>query len=230
MGNEHLPTHTWTDVATEWERTVVLVPLGATEQHGPHLPLGTDSHIAEAICQAAARKVTGVSVAPTLPFGASGEHAGFPGTVSIGYEALTYVLIELGRSLLPDVKAIVFASAHGGNDEAVRRACALLQSEGRNAIQWRPAVLNVDLHAGHDETSMMMFLAPETVRTDAMVDHPITDLPETMAILRTSGVRALSPSGVLGSPSSANLAHGESLFTQYVNDLSSFLAAVSQTG
>src|SRR3712207_8629966 len=72
---------------------LLVVPLGATEQHGPHLPLGTDTVIASAL----AASLDAV-VAPALPYGSSGEHAGFPGTLSIGREALVHVLVELVRS------------------------------------------------------------------------------------------------------------------------------------
>src|SRR5689334_2633361 len=90
---------------------VIVVPLGATEQHGPHLPLGTDTTIACALASglAAAREVV---VAPALPYGSSGEHAGFEGTLSIGQAALELVLIELVRSA---ASPVLFVSAHGGN-------------------------------------------------------------------------------------------------------------------
>jgi len=80
------------------EPTTLLVPLGATEQHGPHLPIGTDAAIALALAEGAASEVPGTVVAPVLPYGSSGEHQDFPGTLSIGAEATELVLVELGRS------------------------------------------------------------------------------------------------------------------------------------
>ena len=77
---------------------VLVIPLGATEQHGPHLPLSTDTDIAVALCRGLAAARPSVLVAPPLPYGASGEHAGFAGTLSIGQDAAETVVVELGRS------------------------------------------------------------------------------------------------------------------------------------
>lgn len=229
MNGRSLANTTWTELERHWGSAVVLVPLGATEQHGPHLPLGTDTTLAHAICHAAAEYVPGVCVAPVMPFGASGEHAGFPGTMSIGTGAMTEVLVELGRSVLPEAHAVVFASAHGGNDEAVRNACARLQQEGRGAHAWHPRVASTDLHAGHDETSLMHHLSPAEVRVDRVTDFPIINTAETLRALRATGVQAVSPSGVLGTPSTANPAAGQELFAALVQDLSALLVSVSQT-
>jgi mycofactocin precursor peptide peptidase len=86
----------WPEAAARAHRAVV-VPLGSLEQHGPHLPLDTDTRIAVAVAAGIAADRDGVGVAPLLAFGASGEHAGFPGTLSIGTAALTELLVELGR-------------------------------------------------------------------------------------------------------------------------------------
>lgn len=80
------------------EGGLVLVPVGSTEQHGPHLPLDVDTVVAVAVARGLAPALEGL-VAPAVAFGASGEHQDFPGTVSIGTPALTTVLVELGRSL-----------------------------------------------------------------------------------------------------------------------------------
>src|SRR4051795_6277086 len=108
----------------------LVVGLGAHEQHGPHLPLDTDTVIASALVAglAAARPVR---VAPPLPYGASGEHAGFEGTLSIGQDALRLVVVELARSFDGPV---LFVCAHGGNAEPV--AAALRSAE--NARAWFP--------------------------------------------------------------------------------------------
>jgi creatinine amidohydrolase len=79
------------------DRPTVLVPVGAVEQHGPHLPLDTDACVAAAVAARAAA-ATNLLVAPPVAYGASGEHEGFPGTVSIGHAALRLLLVELGRS------------------------------------------------------------------------------------------------------------------------------------
>ena len=88
----------WPDVERQAPGCVALCPTGALEQHGHHLPLGTDTSIACAAAEAAVASLGGVLLAPALAYGASGEHEGFPGTVSIGTEALTGLLVEYGRS------------------------------------------------------------------------------------------------------------------------------------
>src|SRR6478735_632849 len=109
---------------------LLVVGLGATEQHGPHLPLDTDTVIADALCRGLASRVP-VRVAPVLPYGSSGEHGDFAGTLSIGQEALSLVLIELARS---HDGPVLFVCAHGGNAEPV---AAALRSAS-NARAWFP--------------------------------------------------------------------------------------------
>ncbi len=128
----------WPEVAAG---TTLLLPLGSLEQHGPHLPLDTDTRIAEALAvRAAGRAAYPTFVAPVLPYGASGEHEGFPGTVSLGSSALTAVLVELIRSATRTFPRVVLVSAHGGNLDGVQAALAILRQERRDAVGWFPAV------------------------------------------------------------------------------------------
>src|SRR3954469_23792251 len=113
---------------------VLAVPLGATEQHGPHLPLGTDTTIAIALASRLAAQ-RDVVVAPALPYGSSGEHAGFAGTLSIGHDALLLVLVELVRSASVPV---LFVCAHGGNAEPLAAAVRKLRDEGKDVRAWAP--------------------------------------------------------------------------------------------
>src|SRR4051794_28704199 len=110
----------WPDVGRA-RGVLLVVPLGATEQHGPHLPLSTDTDIAVALADGFARSSIGTVAAPPLAYGASGEHADFPGTLSIGQAALEAVLVELGRSA-DAFAGLVVVSAHGGNQEPLGRA------------------------------------------------------------------------------------------------------------
>ena len=109
------------------------------EQHGPHLPLATDAIVAAAVAREAARVLAShgaqVVVAPTAAYGASGEHEGFPGTMSIGHEALHAVLVELGRSACRWAAGVVFVNGHGGNVPTLKKAVELLRYEGR-AVAW----------------------------------------------------------------------------------------------
>src|SRR5205807_5160572 len=88
----------WTELTDRVSESLLVVPLGSTEQHGPHLPLSTDTDIAVALAERLAARRPHVVVAPALPYGSSGEHAGFAGTLSIGQAALEHVVIELVRS------------------------------------------------------------------------------------------------------------------------------------
>jgi mycofactocin precursor peptide peptidase len=202
----------------------LLVPLGATEQHGPHLPLGTDSHLAGVLARVAAARVPDTFVAPTLPYGSSGEHQDFPGTLSIGAEATELILVELGRSAAETFDRLLFVNAHGGNAPALAAAVALLREEGRDVRAWAPR-WGGDAHAGRTETSLMLALAPQRVRAErAAVGNP-TPLPELIERLRTRGVRSVSPNGVLGDPAGASAAEGDELLAAAVDDLCAALRA-----
>jgi len=207
---------------------LVLVPLGSTEQHGPHLPFDTDTVIAAAVSRGIAEQMrattAGAVVAPALPYGASGEHQEFPGTTSIGEEALAVVVIELVRSLRAWAPRVVFVNGHGGNVQALGDAVAQLVEEGHNAA-WVPCgVAGGDAHAGRTETSVMLHLAPASVKLDAAAVGNTTPIAELMPALRRRGVRQVAPNGVLGDPTGASAREGERLLAAMVD------AAVNRLG
>jgi mycofactocin precursor peptide peptidase len=188
-------------------RPTLLVPVGSVEQHGPHLPLDTDTRIAAAV---AARAATGaLLVAPPVAYGASGEHEGFAGTVSIGHEALRLLLVELGRSASRWAARLVFVNGHGGNVSSVVEAVRLLRYEGRDAA-WFACAAGGDAHAGRTETSLMLALDPALVRPERTAGNtaPLADL---LPAMRAGGVAAVSPNGVLGDPAGASADEGERL-------------------
>lgn len=199
---------------------VLAIPIGATEQHGPHLPLSTDTHIAVEIarrlrCVAAPECVV---VAPAVSYGSSGEHAAFPGTLSIGNGATELLLVELVRSATDTWSRILLISTHGGNAVPVRRAVAQLRSEGRDVRAWSPAWPG-DAHAGHTETSVMLCIDAARVDREAVAAGALEPLSETLGTLRAAGVGAVSPNGVLGDPTGADPAHGRQLLETAIDDL-----------
>ncbi|MGQ0480321.1 MAG: mycofactocin biosynthesis peptidyl-dipeptidase MftE [Pseudonocardia sp.] len=199
-------------------RYTLLVPVGSTEQHGPHLPLDTDCRIAVAVARAAAERLgPDVLVAPTVRFGASGEHETFPGTVSIGSDGLRTVLVELGRSAGRWTRRTVFVNGHGGNLAALRSAVELLRAEGRDARWYGCGVPGADAHAGRAETSIMLALAPELVRLDLAEAGNTAPLAQLMPAMRAGSVRAVSANGVLGDPAGASAVEGREMLAAMVD-------------
>jgi mycofactocin precursor peptide peptidase len=204
--------------ATAAAGALLAVPLGSTEQHGPHLPLSTDTDLAVALCAELAVRRDDVLVAPALAYGSSGEHAGFAGTLSIGQEATELVVLELGRSASETFAHLLFVSAHGGNAEPVSRAVTRLRAEGRDVSLFRPR-WDGDPHAGHVETSLQLALHPEHVRAGRAVAGDLRPLTELLPLLQQGGVRAVTDTGVLGDATTANAAEGRRIFAQLVDDL-----------
>lgn len=198
---------------------VLVLPLGATEQHGPHLPLGTDTLIAQALADELSARRDRAVAAPALPVGASGEHRGFAGTLSIAQTGLELAVVELVRSA-DAFRGVLVVSWHGGNAEALARAAARLREERRRVVVWRTPPL-VDAHAGRAETSLLLALAPELVRLERARPGATEPLAELLPRLRDGGVAAVSPTGILGDPTGASAEEGRRLF----DDLSSRLAA-----
>ena len=204
---------------------VLAVPVGSTEQHGPHLPLATDADLAEALCaQLGARgeEQPGVVVAPLVPYGSSGEHDGFAGTISIGQDATELLLTELGRSATRTFTRVLLVSTHGGNTEAVRRAVTRLRAESRDVSVWLPRWPG-DAHAGRAETSLQLALAPGTVRLDRAEAGNTTPILELMPALRAGAVHGVSPNGVLGDPAGASAAEGSAMLAALLADLIDYL-------
>ena len=221
----------WPAVADQGSGWILAVPLGSTEQHGPHLPVGTDTTVATALARRLAEARPDVVIGPPIAYGSSGEHAAFPGTLSIGGPALRTLLVELVRSA-DAFAGVIIVNGHGGNAAAVDGAAAQLAGEGRRVLAWaprrsviEPVADRVDSHAGRTETSILLALSPSSVdldRSSAGCDRPLADLTDA---LTRGGVAAVSPNGVLGDPAGASAAEGEALLDALSADLIAAVAA-----
>lgn len=190
---------------------LVLVPVGSIEQHGPHLPLDTDTAIAVAVAERVAVELPGSWVAPALSYGSSGEHQSFAGTASVGTEALTHLAVELVRSLRTWADRVVLVNAHGGNLAALNAS---------DELEWVPcATEEVDLHAGFTETSLMLHIRPASVRLDLAEAGNTQPLREILPAMMSGGIAAVSGNGVLGDPAGASAAEGERVLEAMVADV-----------
>ncbi|MGO1972241.1 MAG: creatininase family protein [Propionibacteriaceae bacterium] len=214
---------------------LVLVPAGAVEQHGPHLPLGTDIWIATAVARAAADEA-GALVSEPLPIGCSAHHRSFPGTLSLTVETFQRIVCEVATTLAADGFTPVFVNGHGGNRAPL--GAALQELAGQGVTAW--AVSYFDLVAeeaeelfGHEslghacalETSLVLHLWPELVRRDLVPDAAGGDaFPDPFLFSRAKVVRHrpfedFGADGVVGAPRLADAAAGERLFNSSVRHL-----------
>jgi mycofactocin system creatininase family protein len=204
-----------------------MIPLGSTEQHGPHLPLDTDTRIATAVARGVIARLAEVSrsadrqlhwlVTPAIGYGDSGEHQSFAGTISIGTEALTVLLVEYGRSATCWAQRLLFVNGHGGNVAALNRAVGRLRSEGRD-VAWCPcSASGADAHAGHAETSVLLHISPADVLSDRWRQGNGAPLSDLLPSMRRGGVAAVSEIGVLGDPTTATAAEGERILTEMID-------------
>lgn len=201
---------------------ILVLALGSWEQHGPHLPLDTDSVIVSAVVQHALAHDSINSdhfvSAPLLPITASDEHSGFSGGLSTGTEALVSSVVAICRSGHEWAAGTLIVNGHGGNYDALQRIESALQYEGITHSIWTlPAYSGGDMHAGHTETSLMLHLAPQHVRTHLINDEDVTS--SNIDELRLHGVKGVSSSGVLGNPATATATHGEEVLNLYVRSL-----------
>lgn len=199
---------------------ILVIPVGSFEQHGPHLPLDTDSRIAQALAE---RLVTALSthtiLGPTVTVTASGEHQGFAGTLSIGTETTARVFEEIARSA-DWTAGIVFVNGHGGNADAIAISRGTMRTEGRHVFFWSPSTQpGNDHHAGLTETSVMMHLDPSSVDTSRFAPGNTAPIADISSVLRTHGVKGVSPNGILGDPTGSSAEHGRHVFERWAAEL-----------
>jgi creatinine amidohydrolase len=205
---------------------VGLVPVGAVEQHGPHLPTGTDTIIATALCEAASER-SGAPVLPAIPLGASYGHGTvLPGTISLTPELLAAVVRQYADwAAVSGLTRLLFVNAHFGNTAALTIATdhlRLFRPDLRAGIvEWwtlDPVVAaemttdGVDLHANRGETAIMLAIAPELIQRDEMARADDPDRTDGLVFRYTAP--SLSTNGVTGRPSEATEELGHTLLSR----------------
>jgi creatinine amidohydrolase len=219
---------TWPQVRAEIEagRDTVVVALGATEQHGHHLPLATDALLGDHLARALAERLDAF-LAPTLRVGCSAHHLGFAGTMSLSEDTFQAVVGDLVRSLSRGgFRRIVLVPSHGGNFAPLAAAIAKLDRPERvtaltdlgmlfQIAQLGEREFGVPLsdggvHAGEWETSMLLAIHPELVSMEHAQPGFTGELQDAIAgMFAEGGVAALSPVGAIGDPAQASAEHGE---------------------
>ncbi|MFG3702640.1 creatininase family protein [Micromonospora sp. NPDC047620] len=173
-------------LADQLPEAIILIPVGATEQHGPHLPTGTDALIADTVCAAAARQAADrcerpLIVAPAIPIGASDHHLPFGGTLSLAPETLAAVLLDLARSIaVQGGRRLILVNGHGGNVGVCHAAAAAASTRYGLTVghvdYWRMVEPEPDVpvpgHAGEFETSLVLALRPDLVRERVRRNSP----------------------------------------------------------
>jgi creatinine amidohydrolase len=202
---------------------LVVVPVGAVEQHGPHLPLETDTLLATAVAEAIVARTPGTLLGPTLELGCSSHHSSFAGTLSLRTETFVGLLVDVCQSLARAGLTLVLLNAHGGNRAQLDVALTELSLEGIRAYAFTYWQMLEDVvvdelgeearnacgHACALETSLMQHLHPERVRTSEI---PSGGTPPTWPdphMFSRDAVRVvrpfdeIRPDGVIGRPSLA---------------------------
>jgi len=212
------------------DRDIAIIPIGSTEQHGPHLPVMVDSRLAAEIAMRAAKITTGgarVLITPVVWVSMAEHHMVFPGTLTLDFETFRAVLRCLAESLMRQgFRRILFLNGHGGNIAALSIITDQLTRELRlplmAATYWNVSASEFDailegqanlLHACEAETSMMMTLHPELVDAEAALNviSPSGGFGEIRGAYRTRSMKEISPSGVVGMPSLATREKGQAL-------------------
>lgn len=246
----------WQDLTTEDvaaldpARAVAVLPLGAIEQHGPHLPLSTDALICDAIIVAAVAALpedAPVHALPMLPVGLSVEHGDFPGTLSLSAETMLAQICEIGASVAAaGIRKFVLVNCHGGQPQILDLAAQRLRIEhGLLAVKINayrffrdPDVFPGDeirhgIHGGAIETSIMLHLRPDLVRKDRIADFATRSRDCEGAALSPFGAASyawqagdLSDTGAAGNAALADAGKGATLFGAGVDALKESLSAV----
>jgi creatinine amidohydrolase len=232
---------TWREIASALERGVdtAIVVAGSIEQHGPHLPIRTDTLIGDELAVRVARKLGHALVAPTIRPGCSDHHMSMPGTISIRPEVLREILRDYCRSLAAHgFKKIVLLSSHGGNFAALETfAPGLVREFPKLRIvqysdlhgffdAWMAEVKKLGLppekvggHACLGETSEMLHIRPDLVREDRFEPGFVGSSRGMISRILRDGMHTVSQNGILGDPRGATAEAGEALLEALADHL-----------
>ncbi|HSV53306.1 MAG TPA: creatininase family protein [Burkholderiaceae bacterium] len=232
-----LPYLSWTEINAlpDRENTVIVLPVGAIEQHGPHLPCSVDSVISSGVMGKALERlpadVRAFGMSP-ITYGKSDEHLHFPGTMTLTGPTLLATMIEIGESVYRSgFRKLLLANGHGGQPQVMEMAARELRLRHGDYVIVPYHVSRVAnssgkyisdrerklaMHAGHSETALMMALAPDTVHMERAVANFPPEFPSR--VLSGDGrpacawtARDFGPSGVIGDPLQATRAQGEDI-------------------
>ena len=211
-------------------QSIVILPLGAWEQHGPHLPLDTDTFIIDAVITHALRNLDQLAadfiVAPTISITASDEHSGFAGTLSTGTQALVDSVVAICRSA-SWARSVCIVNGHGGNADALQKISSALEYERIAFSMWSlPNYMGADMHAGRTETSLLMHLDPQRVHLDRLDTGATGDSRELLDAMREGGVSSVAPNGIIGDATSATMEHGRAILDLYIQSLQAHLSQI----
>jgi creatinine amidohydrolase len=236
-------------VARDADRWVVLLPLGAIEQHGPHLPVDVDIHCATEVCRAVAAADDHVLVAPPVPWGVSHTHMGFAGTISLRPETLLQLLRDVcGSVLASGFRGLLLVNGHNGNKYMAGQVVAELPRPDGAFLGFvtyfdlalgefrrlRRSALGGEAHAGELETSLEMYLRPDRVSADRTVrlvppisEDGFLDLAARGPLEHGFGPLARTfPRGVMGDAAAARPELGRELFSSAVEGLARIVTDV----
>lgn len=221
-------------------KPVVMLPVGAVEAHGNHLPAGTDNVLARRLSAAVVERIAGetpVLLLPLLPFGQVWSLADAPASFSLSNETLSRTVTEIGRQLHgKGLSSLALVNTHYGNVTALREAQRLLKDDGitvavltypgaaepTKAVRETPVAHSAYMHACEIETSYMLHLAPELVRMDdAIVNYP--DFPADFAEVAYRWSE-FSPSPVLGDATAATADKGRTILAAVVDRMAALIA------
>ena len=228
---------TWEEVASAVQSGVqtALLPIGATEQHGPHLGCGMDTAIAHTLCHDVAKEAD-VILLPTLPYGCSiGHSKRWPGTMALSPKTLIDVITDLGDWVVSaGIRRLLIVNGHVTNDAPLRCALEILRAKHDGFMvgivptaQVSPRVRQAhfadaeDWHANDAETALMMHLHPEIVRPEKLT--AADDPDRTDGCVFSHPVNRTSTNGVTGTPSAASAEKGEMLYQYMREDLTALI-------